>query len=162
MQLRKAGVKDSAVISSIARRTWPVTYAEIISEEQISYMLDSMYAQDTLHEQIIDPAYHFHIISTDQDAGFICFGPKEDEPDICRIHKLYVLPDQHAKGLGTALLDTAEDFARMEKKSILELNVNIKNPAFHFYIKQGFTVFLKETLPFGPYVMDDYRMRKIL
>jgi hypothetical protein len=41
----------------------------------------------------------------------------------------------------------------------LELNVNRNNPSYHFYLKNGFTVFREEMLDIGDgYFMDDFVM----
>lgn len=45
----------------------------------------------------------------------------------------------------------------------ISLNVNRFNPAYHFYLKSGFTVVFEEQIPIGNgWIMDDFRMEKAL
>jgi hypothetical protein len=42
------------------------------------------------------------------------------------------------------------------------LNVNINNPAYHFYIKMDFTVRERIDIPYGKFMLNDFVMEKNL
>jgi diamine N-acetyltransferase len=52
MLIRQLSKKDLSKVQSIAKRTWPSTFAEILSPEQITYMLNWMYSLEMLESQI--------------------------------------------------------------------------------------------------------------
>ncbi|MCK9160380.1 MAG: GNAT family N-acetyltransferase, partial [Bacteroidaceae bacterium] len=43
-QIRKATIDDCALINVLAKEVFPVTYKEILSKEQMNYMMDWMYS----------------------------------------------------------------------------------------------------------------------
>lgn len=47
-----AQLTDIPVIQEIAKRTWPITFQNILSESQIDYMLEMMYSPQALTEQM--------------------------------------------------------------------------------------------------------------
>ena len=70
MMLRPATLTDRALIRSISERTWPSTYGHIISQEQIDFMLDWMYS-DTSLEQQMKTGCEFYIANLNgYDVGF--------------------------------------------------------------------------------------------
>ncbi|HCX57958.1 MAG TPA: GNAT family N-acetyltransferase, partial [Sphingobacterium sp.] len=70
------------------------------------------------------------------------------------------MPNVQGKGFGKALIDFASQKTRLKGKGILELNVNRNNPAYHFYLKQGFEVIETIDIPYYDYVLNDYVMQK--
>jgi GNAT superfamily N-acetyltransferase len=79
MMLRTATLTDRALIRSISERTWPSTYGHIISQEQIDFMLDWMYSDESLATQM-NTGCEFYIASMNgDDVGFCSVGPEEAE-----------------------------------------------------------------------------------
>ncbi len=159
--LRFAKEEDLATIKSLAERTWPTTYGDIISVEQINYMLSKMYSNQKLHAQL-QQGHLFLIASTlTEDVGFAGFSIANAEESVYKLHKLYVLPNTQGSGLGKLLLN--EVIAQVKKRGgkSLILNVNRNNSAFVFYKKQGFKI--KETVDLdigNGFFMNDYIMVK--
>jgi GNAT superfamily N-acetyltransferase len=80
-----------------------------------------------------------------------------------RLHKLYLLPESHGKGLGKLLLDKVEYLAQKNQSNTISLNVNRFNKAYFFYQKMGFKILEEEDLEIGnSYLMEDYKMEKKL
>jgi ribosomal protein S18 acetylase RimI-like enzyme len=160
--LRLAKISDVALIQDVAEKTWPVSYREILSPEQIRYMLDRMYSRDKIESAILDPRQDFWLAEEDgQILGFCGIEHDCPEPGFTRIHKLYILPDTQGSGLGKLLIDQAEKEARKYGNSKLHLNVNKQNKAVGFYRKHGFNVDSEEVLDIGNgYVMDDFVLVK--
>ena len=52
MQIRIATLLDIPLINELAQKVWRVYYKDIISEEQIEYMLEKMYSSAALHNQM--------------------------------------------------------------------------------------------------------------
>jgi diamine N-acetyltransferase len=91
-----AATGDIQVIRQLAEETWWQTYTSIISNEQIRYMLDSIYSAGTLRTTMENGSQHFLILYDDQGAqGFAAYGTRPEDPKIWKLHKLYVKPDNH-------------------------------------------------------------------
>lgn len=161
--LRKAKEEDIEVIQTLARETWPTAYAEIISIEQIEYMLDKMYNKGELLSQL--QKGHTFLIAEDgsRDVGFAGFSVIDSDKHIYKLHKLYVLPDAHGKGLGKILINEVVNQVKDAGGLALQLNVNRDNKAADFYKKAGFII--KETVDLNignGFLMNDYVMEKQL
>jgi ribosomal protein S18 acetylase RimI-like enzyme len=143
MTIKDASIDQAPLIQSLAERIWWPTYSALLDKSQIEYMLANIYSVDALEKVILDAA----------------FGPRPDEPGVFKLHKLYVMPENHGKGYGKAFIDEIK--TRLKEKSVdyLDLNVYKKNPALKFYERIGFSILREETIPFGPYTLYDYVMR---
>jgi ribosomal protein S18 acetylase RimI-like enzyme len=74
-----------------------------------------------------------------------------------------VYTSAHGKGIGKALLDDVKKRVAAIGGQAIELQVNKKNVAQHFYLKQGFTIDRELVLVIGDgFVMDDYIMKAVL
>jgi ribosomal protein S18 acetylase RimI-like enzyme len=174
MMLRTATLTDRALIRSISERTWPSTYGHIISQEQIDFMLDWMYSDESLEKQM-DSGCVFYIASIKkeneqwEDVGFCSVSPEEEENNSTekvegskahKLNKLYVLPSAQGTGAGKALLVKAIEFAKAAGSSSIFLQVNKHNNAYSFYLKQGFIKEAEFKFDIGNgFYMDDYVMR---
>lgn len=161
--LRKGKEKDIESIQDLANRTWWNTYSAYLSEEQIQYMLDKMYNKGELLSHFKD-GYIFLMAEEDgTDLGFASFSILDPETRGYKLHKLYVLPDTHGKGVGKLLMNEVVNLIRREGGKSLQLNVNRNNKAADFYKKAGFVVKEIMDLDIGNgYLMNDYVMEKAL
>lgn len=161
--LKKAKEEDIPTIQEIAYLTWPATYLSIIGQQQIDYMLDKMYNRGELLQQLMD-GYIFLIAEEDEKSiGFASYSIIDHQKRIYKLHKLYVLPDSHGKGIGKILIIDVVNQVKAAGGSALQLNVNKHNKSSDFYLKAGFKI--KETmlLDIGHgYFMDDYVMELTL
>jgi len=157
--LRRAKADDIPIVADLAERIWPITYSEYLSEEQIRYMLDLMYNQGELLSQL-EKGYVFLMASeADKDVGFACYSITDTVNDIYKLHKIYVLPEMHGKGVGKILMNEVVNLAKRNGGKSLELNVNKYNKAKDFYLKKGFKIKESVTLNIGNgFVMDDFVM----
>ena len=119
--------EDYATINEIAHATWPDTFGDILSAAQIDYMLDMMYSEKAIVEQVAK-GHVFKLIvaaeSTPQEAEYVkstttLFKPVgyvsyqlDYLPGTTKIHKIYLLPATQGKGYGKALLQDVEQIAR--------------------------------------------------
>ena len=160
VQLRQIGKEELSIVQSIANQTWPSTFANILSTEQIDYMLHWMYDQPQLESQV-ERGHTFLIAEENGTAiGFAGFELFYLEESKSKLHKLYLLPSYHGKGIGKALLQEVARRMREAGQQSLTLNVNNDNQkAIDFYRSQGFVEVYKEVIDIGNgFVMDDVVM----
>jgi len=152
------GADAIPMIQDLAYRIWPDTFGEILSKEQIDYMLDMMYGTKSLNHQMSKEGLQFFLcLAEEQAVGFMSV---ERIQLTVRIHKLYILPEKQGCGLGTALLAHAKEWALEQNVRKLILNVNKYNTgAIAFYKQLGFQIHLEEDIDIGNgYWMNDYQM----
>ena len=156
--IRPATLEDRAFIRSVSERTWPSTYGHIISQEQIDFMLDWMYSDESLAEQL-NKGHQFYIASIDGDEIGFC-SVSAEENNSYKLNKLYVLPIAQGTGSGKALLNKAIAVAKAAGAISLFLQVNKHNNAYTFYLKNGFIKEQEFKFDIGNgFYMDDYVMR---
>ncbi len=171
INIRQATLNDRALIRSISERTWPSTYGHIISQEQIEFMLDWMYSDQSLKEQFENGHQFFIACLNGADIGFCSVSEdevdhekdnttKETQQSAFKLNKLYVLPTAQGTGSGKALLEKAIDIAKNAGAESIFLQVNKHNNAYTFYLKNGFVKEAEFKFDIGNgFFMDDYVMR---
>jgi ribosomal protein S18 acetylase RimI-like enzyme len=161
--IRQATINDLETIRQIAADTWWATYTAILEKEQISFMLDEIYSVEKIHWQLKNNTQtYLLLIQDDKPVAFAAYSPREEDPEIYKLHKLYCLPETQGKGYGKILIDEVGNKTIEAGKRMLDLNVNRHNKAKSFYEKMGFQVAYEEDIPIGRYWMNDYVMRKEL
>lgn len=162
MIIRKAAESDISAISELAEKIWWPSYRNIISDEQISFMLNEMYSAKSLVEQM-HSGVEFMIVERDNlPLAFAGFSETDTENQVFKLHKLYVLPTEQGRGTGRKLIEHVSSLAKAKGGNILELNVNRGNPAHHFYSKIGFDIYQTVDINYHHFVLNDYVMRKKL
>jgi len=162
MTIRKAAESDIPAISELAEKIWWPSYRNIISDEQISFMLNGMYSAKSLLEQM-HSGVEFLIVERDNlPLAFAGFSETDTENQVFKLHKLYVLPTEQGQGTGRKLIEQVSSLAKAKGGKILELNVNRGNPAHHFYSKIGFDIYQTIDINYHHFVLNDYVMRKKL
>ncbi len=162
MKIRIATKLDIPVISELAEKTWWPSYSQIISDEQIGFMLQDMYSAESLLEQM-NAGIEFLIVERENMAlGFAAYSLVDTQNQVFKLHKLYVLPSEQGLGTGKKLIDEVSSSAKLKGGKILELNVNRGNPAQHFYKKMAFDIYQTLDINYHHFVLNDYVMRKEL
>lgn len=160
INISEATEKDIPAIIQMAEKTWWSTYSPFLSADQIRYMLETIYSHEVLRRAMINGSQTFIVLHDERrPQGFASFGVRSEDQNIYKLHKIYVLPENHGKGYGKMLIEEVKN--RLRKKNIytLDLNVNRFNPARTFYEKMGFKVLREEDIPIGMYWMNDFVMR---
>ena len=157
-----ADTDDINTIGWLAQQIWPVAYKEILSPAQLEYMLRLIYSPEALREQM-NQQHQFLIAELIEDpVGFASYSLVNNE-GVYKLHKLYILPDLHGKGLGKALLDFITEEIISQGGTTLRLNMNRNNKAKKFYERSGFIIISEEDIDIGNnYFMNDYVMEKKL
>jgi len=159
----KAEQKDIVVIQDLAKKSWSFAYADILEQDQIDYMLDLMYSEETLNQHFENPNYHYYLIQEeDQFLGFVGFE-LHLEPETTKLHRIYFLKEAQGKGLGKkALKFVVNETEKIGNKRVI-LTVNKNNSAKNFYESQGFEIYDEAIFDIGNgYVMDDFLMELLL
>jgi ribosomal protein S18 acetylase RimI-like enzyme len=160
MHIRRAQLHELPILESLARQIWPSTYAHIISQAQIDFMLDWMYSFAALKTQF-EAGHEFFILqAAGLDSGFMALESVNlGELSELKINKLYVLPSFQGKGAGRALINKAIERAKANQASSIFLQVNKANEAKNFYLKLGFKIREEAVFDIGHgFIMDDYIM----
>ncbi|OXB21740.1 GNAT family N-acetyltransferase [Flavobacterium tructae] len=160
--ISQATVSDIKQIQKIVHITWPITYGEILTKEQLDYMLDLFYSEEALADQLDKKEQLFYMIEDDMtNIGFIGIEHNYKEKAVTKIHKIYLLPETQGKGIGKKVIEEIERLGAVHNSQALSLNVNRFNTALGFYKKIGFEIVGESDLDIGNgYLMEDYVMEK--
>jgi GNAT superfamily N-acetyltransferase len=160
--VKPAKKRDISAIKKLAEIIWPPTFSFILTTNQIQYMLNWMYSDESLTRQMEDGCVFFLAYMDDQPIGFASWQKVSDKEG--KLHKLYVLPEMQGKKAGSTLLQTVIHYSVDQKILVLILNVNRFNrKAIDFYLRTGFSIVKEEDIDIGGgYYMNDYVMQKQL
>lgn len=164
ISIQKACLKDVSTIQNIALKTWPDTFENILSHEQIQYMLEWMYNPTSLSKQIADENFYFYLAFIDKiPCGFISAEVNYNHSQTTKVHKLYILPAYQGQGVGKKLVNKILSIATQNNNIKLTLNVNKNNPAKYFYEKIGFILVKEELIDIGNnFFMNDFVFEKLI
>ncbi len=160
--LRKVLPQEYALLRELAEIIWPVCYKNILSVEQIDYMMDMMYSENVIAGEISEGVSFYFILSDGESSGYLSFGAFESSSEnTAKLHKLYLLPEKHHQGIGSSAIDLAKQLCRSAGYDSLLLNVNRQNfNAIKCYEKNGFKVIREENNAIGnDFFMTDYVMQ---
>ena len=165
MKLTKATEENVTLIQDLARRSWKNAYAEILSEEQMEYMLSEMYSKTEIESQLQNPNYHYYlIVDEDNDSyeGFIGYEHNYEDKTT-KLHRIYLIPESKGKGLGKLALQFLNEKVSENGNKRIILNVNKHNAARNFYESQGYRVYDEGVFDIGNgFVMDDFLMEFLI
>ena len=158
IEIKIADKKHIPIIRELAEILWPATFAPILSDKQIEYMMEMMYSQESLEKQM--DAGHQYIIAVEDGVsiGYVSFEVNHNNTKKTKIHKLYILPQYQRKGAGKNIIEYVAKEAIKSENNVLFLNVNKHNQsAIHFYQKHDFFLLKKEVIDIGNgFIMDDF------
>jgi len=158
ISFKKATLSDIPLIRSLADRIWWRHYPAIITNDQIEYMLELMYSERSITEQMQKHQNYTLIYADGEPVGY--YAVSEKSPGHFFLHKFYIDTDQHRKGIGATAFDhIKENDCKGYKEITLQVNRrNIK--AVNFYFKHGFVIDYVDDFDIGNgYTMDDFFMK---
>jgi GNAT superfamily N-acetyltransferase len=161
MTFSVASISQLEIIQDLAKAIWPDAYSEILSNEQLNYMMEMMYSFDSLERQLKNNNV-FLLAKEDNDfIGFASYELNFQNSNKTKIHKLYVLTNVQGKGVGKKMILHIQEIAKKNCNSALILNVNKYNKAKDFYLHNQFEIADSLVVDIGNgYVMDDFVMEK--
>ena len=158
--IRKATTNDIPLIHEMAWVVFPHTYKEILTPEQIDYMMEWMYSEDSLHKQMEKDGHIYYLaFKEDEPAGYLSIQPEDEH--VFHLQKIYVLPSFQGMKLGKQLFEQAikaiKEFHPAPCQ--MRLNVNRQNKALAFYERMGMVKVDEGDFPIGNgYYMNDFIM----
>lgn len=165
VEFREIEINDWFKIQKIAYETWPNTFGQVIPKEQINYMLQLIYSEQSLKNQILEKGYNFLLAEKDnQSLGFSSYEVNYNSEPQLMIHKLYILPSKQGLGVGTKFLNLLSEIAQQNNNMQLRLKVYFENTkAIGFYEKYGFKKIGTETTDIGNNynILDDIMVKEL-
>jgi len=158
-EIRKATKDDCPQIRQLAEQIFPATYKEIISQEQIDFMMDWMYSISNLNKQMDDGHIYFLAYRETAPVGYV--SVEQQDKDLFHLQKIYVLGSEQGTGCGKFLFTEAVKYIKTVHPApcTMELNVNRENRAIRFYEHMGMHKARQGDFSIGNgYFMNDYIM----
>ena len=151
------------IVRRIADDVWPKTFREILSPEQIVYMMKMMYAPEVMEKELASGVHFRAAFVEGTAAGYTSWAPYTF-PGTAKLHKVYLLQKFQGRGIGSAMLADAAEQARKAGFTRLRLNVNKHNDrARRAYFRNGFIDVEAVKIDIGGgFFMDDFVMEKAL
>jgi ribosomal protein S18 acetylase RimI-like enzyme len=149
---------DIPVLRALAERIWRGSYAEMISPEQMEYMLGRMYSEETIRRELAEGVLWELVRLSGEPIGFLSITFGTD--GVAKLNKLYLLPELQGRGLGQGML--ARVFAVAVERGAREVRLQVNKGnvrAQRVYERAGFRI--AEAAVFdigGGFVMDDFVM----
>ena len=161
LTIRFTTTSDVQLIHELALKVWPQTYVDIISKEQIDFMMEMMYSKSSLQQQMENGCHFLIIYDNDDLAGFASF--QEIASSVYKLHKIYLLLSHQRIGTGRFFINFIIGLLKKRGAAALQLQVNRKNKAKSFYEKLGFTIIQEADFDIGNgFFMNDYVMERKL
>ena len=161
VKLIAATEKDIKKIAKLATRIWNQHYPDIIGRKQTDYMLNLLYSERALRDQLFPKGItvkkqdYYLINFQDTSVGFL--STHRENKGECFINKFYIDQTNAAKGIGTLVFEKLQELIKPKK---IRLTVNRKNyKSINFYFKLGFKIESIVDIDIGNnFVMNDFIM----
>jgi ribosomal protein S18 acetylase RimI-like enzyme len=138
--LRAASPEDAPVLAAILVRTWRERYPELVSPEVLDGLDEDGFAE--WFARVLGPStgHHATLATMDgADAGFIHFGPEDEDPTHGHVFSFYVAPPYSGRGVGRELLAHALSELSADGYHVVTLWVFRDNaPTVRLYTRAGF------------------------
>ena len=155
---------DAESIAKLARVVWRHAYVNIITEQQMDYMLNERYNVARLLDELkMNDLWWDKAVLDGQLIAFASTFKTENTVEM-KLDKLYVDPQQQRCGLGEKMIAHISRRALRDGFKALILAVNKQNSqAIAAYKKYGFNVREAVCVDIGGgFFMDDFIMEKLL
>ena len=163
--IRIRGIADAEQLKTLADLAWkifPETYRGLIPDEQIPYMMGTMYGDEVLRGEFSAGMKFALINDGDTPVGYISWHLAGDGgAKFMRLEKLYLDFAYHGRSIGNLALRHVIDEAKRSGAAFVSLNVNKANlRAQKAYLRAGIYRWRSEREPVGNgFFKDDYVMR---
>ena len=153
---------DFKLISQLAKAIWTEHYTPIIGVNQVNYMLKKFQSENAVRNQVLNDEFKYFIISNmSLPIGYLSIK-KEDSSLF--LSKIYIAKTSRGQGIGKTSMNFIEEQAILFNCEKIYLTVNKYNTnSIKAYQKIGFEKIAELVMDIGNgYVMDDYKMQKLL
>ncbi len=114
MKIIRCKIEQLPTVRDLAYTIWPSTYGNILSNEQLNYMLDNFYSVANLEKQM-NNGQVFELLFEETNAiGFVAYelNCNFEKMPLTKIHKIYLLPETQGKGFGKFMIDEVSKIAK--------------------------------------------------
>jgi ribosomal protein S18 acetylase RimI-like enzyme len=163
LAIRSASEAEIPTLRALAERIWRVSYAEMITPAQIDYMLEWMYAPETIAREMAEGVVWETAWLDGEMVGFHSCTLDTAEQRL-KLNKLYLLPELQGFGLGQQLLERVHALAAQHGARQVWLQVNKNNArAIRAYERAGYRAERSAVFDIGGgFVMDDFIMTRTI
>lgn len=153
-------IKETAIL---AQRIWNEHYTPIIGKEQVDYMLANFQSEQAIKNQINEGYRYFLTYYNDKAIGYFAILADVKDGSLF-LSKFYVDKNFRGQGIGRRCIAYMENICRERGLNRIWLTVNKYNSSsIKAYEKFGFKKVEELVQDIGNgFVMDDYKMEKIL
>lgn len=157
---RTATATDIPTLQSLAHAIWHEAYEGIISTDQIAYMLEMMYSESVIAQELAQGVRWEIIADDNEDCGFISYEFAANNE--VKLSKIYVRKEARGSGIAATALHRVAAYAEENGRHSVFLTVNKQNQrAIRAYEKFGFRIADATVFAIGGgFMMDDYIMRR--
>ena len=165
IKINKTGVNDAEAISFIGKVSFGDAFGHVFEKNNLDNYLQLVYEPHKIAVSICkENNVYFLAMVNDKPAGFAKVKKFSLNEDIqsgaqMQLQKIYVLPEYHGSGAGTALLHEVMQLANELYPEYIWLDVyEGNNKAIRFYERNGFTKGSSYQLGIGPQSFEFYMM----
>ncbi len=155
-------ISEMEDLAELASAIWHECYAQLLSKQQIEYMVEKFQSAEAMEWQTRQEGYRYFWVKQDNEAiGYLGLQAKEGR---LLLSKCYLAKHCRGTGAGQAMLAYTENLAKELGCHTLWLTVNKGNErAKAAYEKAGMTLVRQQVVDIGGgFVMDDYVFEKPL
>jgi ribosomal protein S18 acetylase RimI-like enzyme len=161
-----AGMNEAELIAIISRETFYDTYAAENTAANMAKFMTQQFGKAMLMAEVGAAGnYFFLAYQNEAIAGYLklkeSIHPQLAGVQAIEISRIYVCKPFIGKSVGKALLQTAIDFAKENKKDCIWLIAWKENKrAINFYKKNGFEIFAESTFVLGDDIQSDWVLKR--
>ncbi len=158
LNFKKITIENIPILARLAADIWHEYWTEILTLEQIDYMVENFQSEKAIKNQYENENYTYYFLEFEgKNIGY--FGVSEKK-DYLFLSKLYILKDYRHKGFGGKAFDKIKELAAEKTYNSIQLTVNKYNTnTIKAYNKWGFRTINSVVTDIGEgFVMDDYIM----
>jgi GNAT superfamily N-acetyltransferase len=155
ISFRKANESDADVIGQLGHKIWHEHYPDIISVEQIDFMLADRYSKNAIIHGMKNGEIFYLAYAGDVPVALADIELKGDH---YFLHKFYVDVASHRGGIGSEFFNYI--LQQIDAAKPIRLQVNRQNyKAINFYFKKDFVIELVGDFDIGGgFFMNDFVM----
>jgi len=149
--LKTLGVTDASELHSLAILTYKDTYRDLLTSQEIESRIAGKYQLRHFVQLLSDPTHFFwgiYLQETLMAYLHLSSSGKSDSVStehLMQLCRIYVHPHSKGKGIGRALMETAEDFSKSKGFQGLWLHCFDQNlKSIQFYEKSNFKILGKD------------------
>ncbi|WP_051287330.1 GNAT family N-acetyltransferase [Algoriphagus mannitolivorans] len=146
--------EDQPILFLLMDEVYRLGYRDFWSD-QGDWYVNLIYNPETVQKELSRSRSHYFFVEWDEEKIGVLkydfpFSPREVEiPNAMKLHRLYLHPKAHGKGIARLLMDHCFEIAKESKLDFIWLEaMEKKQQALRFYQKMGFEVVHSYTLDF--------------